>query len=295
MATTESLTLSSAQQEQFERDGYVVIDPGISDDVIESVKRELDGRYITDGPQVLDEYDVKYRPGRNPAIQEAWKIFKPVREIALAPKVLDSLRELYGREPYPAQTINFPFGSEQHAHADGMLFNSFPIGYMCGVWVALEDVDMENGPLVYYPGSHKLPIPEADDLADLDPDDFNSFDEFVDERSRQYSPFVKKQIEENDLQPKYGTDEERPGARVGGTPAARRIAAKGCESDAPQPGDPLLLRRRLQALRSRFSADRDGSEWRPRLSPARSSLLQDERACSGRRRSPMQLRAPCSR
>ena len=29
---------------------------------------------------------------------------------------------------------------------------------MVGIWVALEDVDEECGPLVYYPGSHKLPI-----------------------------------------------------------------------------------------------------------------------------------------
>jgi ectoine hydroxylase-related dioxygenase (phytanoyl-CoA dioxygenase family) len=28
---------------------------------------------------------------------------------------------------------------------------------MAGVWVALEDMDDDNGPLVYYPGSHKLP------------------------------------------------------------------------------------------------------------------------------------------
>ena len=28
---------------------------------------------------------------------------------------------------------------------------------MCGVWVALEDVDEDNGPVVYYPGSHDLP------------------------------------------------------------------------------------------------------------------------------------------
>ena len=29
---------------------------------------------------------------------------------------------------------------------------------MCGVWVALEDVSDEAGPLEYYPGSHKWPI-----------------------------------------------------------------------------------------------------------------------------------------
>ena len=29
---------------------------------------------------------------------------------------------------------------------------------MCGVWLALEDVSEDAGPLVYYPGSHKWPV-----------------------------------------------------------------------------------------------------------------------------------------
>jgi hypothetical protein len=29
---------------------------------------------------------------------------------------------------------------------------------MCGVWVALEDVTLDSGPLCYYPGSHNLPV-----------------------------------------------------------------------------------------------------------------------------------------
>lgn len=29
---------------------------------------------------------------------------------------------------------------------------------MAGVWVAFEDIDDDNGPLVYYPGSHALPV-----------------------------------------------------------------------------------------------------------------------------------------
>ena len=29
---------------------------------------------------------------------------------------------------------------------------------MCGVWVALEDIGEDQGPLIYYPGSHKWPI-----------------------------------------------------------------------------------------------------------------------------------------
>lgn len=29
---------------------------------------------------------------------------------------------------------------------------------MCGVWVALEQIDEDNGPLVYFPGSHQWSI-----------------------------------------------------------------------------------------------------------------------------------------
>ena len=32
---------------------------------------------------------------------------------------------------------------------------------MCGVWVALEDITEDNGPLHYYPGSHRLPDYDA--------------------------------------------------------------------------------------------------------------------------------------
>ena len=35
---------------------------------------------------------------------------------------------------------------------------------MCGVWLAFEDVDEENGPLFYYPGSHKWPTYQNEHL-----------------------------------------------------------------------------------------------------------------------------------
>ena len=40
---------------------------------------------------------------------------------------------------------------------------------MAGVWVALEDIDSDNGPLIYYPGSHSLPIFTNEQLG-LNPD-----------------------------------------------------------------------------------------------------------------------------
>ena len=66
--------------------------------------------------------------------------------------------------PFPFQTLNFPNGTTQHFHSDAVHFHSLPHGFMCGVWVALEDISAESGPLVYYPGSHRLPYLAARDF-----------------------------------------------------------------------------------------------------------------------------------
>jgi hypothetical protein len=90
-------------------------------------------------------------------VADAWAEIEGVRRLALAPRVLSLLRTLFGRQPIPMQTLNFGRGTEQRAHSDSMHFCSFPTGFMCGVWFALEDIDDDNGPLEYYPGSHRLP------------------------------------------------------------------------------------------------------------------------------------------
>ena len=151
VATTE-------QREQFEREGYLIFDPELSHTTLDSIISDLAGEYKESGPAT----DVAYRSGGR--IQDAWRINPHVRAVAVAPKTLSLLEELYGRRPLPFQTLNFPTGTQQRPHADAMHFNSIPPTFMCGVWVALEDVDMDNGPLVYYPGSHKLPEVTAEDL-----------------------------------------------------------------------------------------------------------------------------------
>jgi phytanoyl-CoA hydroxylase len=55
------------------------------------------------------------------------------------------------------QSINFIKGSEQDTHSDSIHMTTYPLGGLLGVWIALEDVEEDNGPLHYYPGSHKLP------------------------------------------------------------------------------------------------------------------------------------------
>ncbi|PWU02486.1 MAG: phytanoyl-CoA dioxygenase [Bacteroidetes bacterium] len=55
------------------------------------------------------------------------------------------------------QSINFLMGSEQATHSDSIHMTTYPEGGLLGVWIALEDITDENGPLHYYPGSHLLP------------------------------------------------------------------------------------------------------------------------------------------
>lgn len=97
-------------------------------------------------------------------LTDAWKSIPQVRRIAANARMREILAQLYGREPIPFQTLNFPIGTQQSAHSDVVHFHSMPERFMCGVWVAFEDMNDNNGPLEYYPGSHRLPVYYNHDL-----------------------------------------------------------------------------------------------------------------------------------
>ena len=97
------------------------------------------------------------RPGVQ-RVQDAWLRSPAVRRLAILPKVLRMLGQTYGRPAFAFQTLNFRRGTQQETHSDAIHFHSEPQRFMCGVWVALEDIAPEAGPLAYRPGSHKLPV-----------------------------------------------------------------------------------------------------------------------------------------
>lgn len=138
--------LSQQQVDFFNKSGYLIVAFGLSMTVLDQVVRDLESRYPRNG-----DY---HAFGRR--LSNAWMSSQAVRTIALHEAVLDALRQLFGRRARPFQTLNFPTGTQQPMHSDTLHFNSKPAGYMAGVWFALEDVDENNGPLQYYPGSHQL-------------------------------------------------------------------------------------------------------------------------------------------
>lgn len=135
--------------------GYAVMDFPDADIIerIQRIKDNLSPRFDVD----FDDPDAVKNTG-DLRIQDAWKFDENVKAIATNETVLDLLSKLYGRRAFPFQTLNFPVGTQQHFHSDAVHFSSIPERFMCGVWLAMEDIHPDSGPLVYCPQSHKWPI-----------------------------------------------------------------------------------------------------------------------------------------
>jgi Phytanoyl-CoA dioxygenase (PhyH) len=178
-AGADTKLTSAAQQQQFDRDGYFIIeDLGLPPEVFDQAVADFEPLLLEDhfGEEWGDD-GVFYTAHR---IMDGWKISEAIKAIATAPRVLGILEELYGRKPLPFQTLSFNMPTQQRAHSDTIHFNSKPPGFMAGVWVALEDVDMENGPLFYHPGSQKLPEVTMQDVGvDADHSQYLHYEEYI--------------------------------------------------------------------------------------------------------------------
>lgn len=88
-------------------------------------------------------------------VQDAWRRLASVRALACNDEIVALVADLLGCEVFPFQTLNFRRGTEQDLHRDSGFFDTVPSGLMAGVWVAFEDMEIGNGPLRFYPGSHR--------------------------------------------------------------------------------------------------------------------------------------------
>lgn len=123
------------------------------DRIADCIKHDLHNHYDFEGWKAFG-----HKGGVSLRVQDAWSFNENVKRIACNEHIISLLSRLYGRQAWPFQTLNFPVGTQQHFHTDSIHFSSSPERFMCGVWVAMEDIDETNGPLMYFPGSHRWPI-----------------------------------------------------------------------------------------------------------------------------------------
>lgn len=152
-ASTDPETLRIAQS--LHRDGFAVLDFP-DPDILARADRIVAALTPVLAPGAPPRKGVPRTGDRR--IQDAFSFDEDVKAIAANPAMIALLTTLYGRPAFPFQTLNFATGSQQPHHSDCVHFSSLPERFMCGVWVALEDVGPDQGPLVYYPGSHRWPI-----------------------------------------------------------------------------------------------------------------------------------------
>jgi ectoine hydroxylase-related dioxygenase (phytanoyl-CoA dioxygenase family) len=170
--------------------GYVVVENVFSEDLIEEIKKDMvEKGFNPEYPIETFRNDIR--------IQDLWTKSAPVQQMAAHPEIIKTLEMLYDREAIPFQTLNFKVGSQQKAHSDTMHFSSLPARYMCGVWVALEDISEDNGPLFYYPGSHKTPEYNfshfKQSLGDNTYDNYPEYETFMEELM-EASPYKKEKF-----------------------------------------------------------------------------------------------------
>ena len=179
--------------------GYVILPKAISDDLLEEVWTTYE-QAVASGKIHLDPEpagDGDPYPGR---------FLDPHRKSGIFCRLLKhrSLTEVFslllGHPPKALQTITSHKGSQQGLHSDSIHMTTYPIGYLAAAWVAFEDIHPDSGPLVYYPGSHRLPYVFSKDVG-ISEEEFKS--EGYTKYRDNYEPFIRNLVAERGYEAKY--------------------------------------------------------------------------------------------
>ncbi len=135
------------------RDGFTVlkgaIDPARCDATVEDYVAYLDKnqRYAEKNVDAL---------GRHKRFVNFHLASVPAMRIGCDKTIMALLDFLFGYRAALYTSLCFEYGTEQSLHRDSPFFHTFPRNYFFGVWIALEDIHEDSGPLMYVPGGHRF-------------------------------------------------------------------------------------------------------------------------------------------
>jgi ectoine hydroxylase len=128
--------------------GYIILNNFFDDETAESINKEIEKLVVKKKLHFTHDNKLMF----------ANRISALLKKITHEKRLTNILDFILDKEVVPFQTINFLQGSNQRAHSDSIHMTTYPLGYLIAAWIALEDTNMENGPLFYYPASHRLPF-----------------------------------------------------------------------------------------------------------------------------------------
>jgi hypothetical protein len=184
---------------KWSNDGYIVIPGLIQSEILDRAWTSYE-RAAHSGKILLpadSAGDADPHPGRflNPH-----KRVGAFCEILKHGGLLAHIRTLMEREPKVLQTIASHKGSQQPEHSDSIHMTTYPLGYLTAAWIAFEDIHPDSGPLVYYPGSHRLPYVFSNDV-DISESDYKR--EGYAAYQAKYEPFIQRLLKKHQLEPHY--------------------------------------------------------------------------------------------
>jgi ectoine hydroxylase-related dioxygenase (phytanoyl-CoA dioxygenase family) len=159
---------SDVGQSRFERDGYTVLEGYFSaarvDRAVAAVRRLLRDRphevvvdCLQTGRRTLWA-QAGHPETRHYKFNDLYLMSEEVRELALDAELTTVLEDLMGEPAVLCNSLNFEKGSSQPRHIDSLYMTPRTPHALLAAWIALEDVHADSGPLVYYPGSHRIPL-----------------------------------------------------------------------------------------------------------------------------------------
>lgn len=151
IASTDFYQKQSSENQQsllqYYDHGYSIIRNFISEEQADAVNTEIERLMQSGELQSKDGNKIMFALHQSATIKS---IGQQTDLMQLLDVLMDGKSKLF-------QSINFINGSQQKTHSDSIHMTTFPLGGLIGVWIALEDIELDNGALHYYPVSHKLP------------------------------------------------------------------------------------------------------------------------------------------
>lgn len=136
--------------------GYTIIRNGIDIDLVDKVVSDFD--YWSSQEE---NGFVKFNRNR---VTNFHIYSENTKDLVTNKYVNDILKSLFNKEQAIYSSLFFREGTSQHYHRDTPHFYTNPIDNYYGVWFALEDININAGPLKYYINSHKLYDPNGHDI-----------------------------------------------------------------------------------------------------------------------------------
>jgi phytanoyl-CoA hydroxylase len=172
------MSTREAQQEFFDRNGYLVVEDIISQPQLEELRgmidKVLDGELKPELDESIDDFTIQYEPEvkDDPSVPRRDKV-RVVFHLchthpffwnhATRPELLDVVENLLGPDItlYTDQMFVKPphHGSEVPFHQDSAYWTPLEPPSLLSCWLAIDDATVENGCVHVLPGTHKQLLP----------------------------------------------------------------------------------------------------------------------------------------